>query len=111
MAKAEALAESGSLYLHQAIADIWHSLQAGDEISLQQRARARRACVQAAEASVEAVDLCCRAAGGHALFQSWPFERALRDAHAAIAHIVLQRGAMEDAGRTAFGLDPLSPTF
>jgi alkylation response protein AidB-like acyl-CoA dehydrogenase len=111
VAKAEALAESGSAFLHQAMADVWRGVQAGDAIDLARRARARRACVHAAEASAEAVDLCCRAAGGHALFQSQAFERALRDVRAAAAHIVLQRSAMEDVGRVTFGLEPLSPVF
>lgn len=111
VAKAEALVESAKLYLHDAIAAIWRNILAGREVDPAQRRRARRACVQAAEASADAVDLCCRAAGGHALFESQPFERALRDVRAAIAQITLQRVAMEDAGRAAFGLTPLSPVF
>lgn len=111
VAKAEALVESAKLYLDDAIAAIWCSILAGREIDPAERKRARRACVQAAEASAEAVDLCCRAAGGHALFEAHPFERALRDVRAAIAQITLQRAAMEDAGRAAFGLEPLSPVF
>jgi predicted enzyme related to lactoylglutathione lyase len=56
--------------------------------------------------------LCSRAAGGAAaLFESQPFERALRDVHAAMGHIIFQRPAMEEVGRVAFGLAPLSPTF
>lgn len=111
VAKALALTESGGTYMRQAIEAIWNAIQRGETIDLEQRTCARRACVQAAEASVEAVDLCCRAAGGAALFQSQPFEQRLRDVHAAIAQIVLQRGAMEDAGRVSFGLKPVSPTF
>ena len=111
VAKAEALVESAKLYLDDAIEAIWCSILAGREIEPAQRKRARRACVQAAEASAEAVDLCCRAAGGHALFETQPFGRALRDVRAAIAQITLQRAAMEDAGRAAFGLEPLSPVF
>src|SRR5690606_6020490 len=102
---------SANLYLRDAIAAIWRNILAGCEIDPAQRRRARRACVQAAEASADAVDLCCRAAGGHALFESYPFERALRDIRAAIAQITLQRTAMEDAGRATFGLEPLSPVF
>jgi alkylation response protein AidB-like acyl-CoA dehydrogenase len=109
--KGLALAESGSLYLRQAIAEVWQAIGRGEAIDLAQKARARRACVQAAESSVEAVDLCCRAAGGAALFQSLPFERALRDVHAAMGQIVFQRGAMEDVGRVELGLAPLSPTL
>ena len=109
--KAQALAESGSLYLHDAIAEIWEHIQRGEDIDLERKAHARRAGVQAAESGLEAVDLCCRAAGGAALFEALPFERASRDAHAAMGQIVFQRGAMEDVGRVAFGLAPLSPTF
>jgi alkylation response protein AidB-like acyl-CoA dehydrogenase len=109
--KTYALAESGSLYLRDAIAEVWQAIGRGDEIDLQRKARPRRACVQAAESGVEAVDLCCRAAGGAALFESLPFERASRDVHAAMGQIVFQRSAMEDVGRVAFGLGPLSPTF
>lgn len=111
VAKAQALAESGSVYLRQAIEVIWRSVQRGEAVTPEQRARARRACVQAAEASAEAVDLCCRAAGGHVLFESQPFERRLRDVRAAIAQIVLQRSAMEDVGRVMFGLAPMASTF
>jgi alkylation response protein AidB-like acyl-CoA dehydrogenase len=111
VAKAEALNESANLYLRDAIAAIWDGILAGHGIDSAERKRARRACVQAAEASAEAVDLCCRAVGGHALFESQPYERALRDVRAATAQITLQRSAMEDAGRAAFGLKPLSPVF
>lgn len=45
------------------------------------------------------------------LFESHPFERAQRDAHAIMGQIVLQHVAMEDAGRARLGLHPLSPTF
>jgi alkylation response protein AidB-like acyl-CoA dehydrogenase len=111
VAKAEALAESGGLYLRESIAEIWRTIGRGGGIATEQRMRARRASVHAAESSVEAVDLCCRAAGGSALFQSLSFERAQRDAHAVMGHFVLQRAAMEDAGRARFGLEPLSPVF
>jgi alkylation response protein AidB-like acyl-CoA dehydrogenase len=111
IAKAQALAESAGGYLRQSIADAWESLGRGEQISLAQRTRTRRASVHAAEASVEVVDLCCRVAGSHALFESHPFERAQRDVHAIMGQIVLQRIAMEDAGRVRFGLQPLSPTF
>jgi alkylation response protein AidB-like acyl-CoA dehydrogenase len=111
VAKAQVLAESASSHLRQSIADIWRTIRSDKEIALEQRMRARRASVHAAEASADAVDLCCRAAGGHALFLSQPFERALRDVRAAIANIGLQRSTMEDAGRAAFGLDPVWPIF
>jgi indole-3-acetate monooxygenase len=75
------------------------------------KARVRRACAHATECAVEAVDLCYRAACGSAVFESAPFERALRDAHAAASHITLRQTMMEEAGRVAFGLRPRSPLF
>jgi alkylation response protein AidB-like acyl-CoA dehydrogenase len=111
VAKALALTESASAYLRQSIAEIWQQILADEEVGLGSRARGRRASVHAAEAAAEAVDLCCRAAGGNALRQSEPFERALRDVRAVLAHVVLQRSALEDVGRTDFGLPPLWPTF
>lgn len=111
VAKGEALVQSSSRYLREAISDIWQTVQRGAPVEMAARARCRRAAVHAAEASADAVDLCCRAAGGHALFESEPFERALRDVRAAQGHISLQRSAMEDCGRAAFGLAPLSPIF
>ena len=67
--------------------------------------------VHAVESSLEAVQLCYSAAGGSALFENEPFERALRDVNAAAAHLVLQREMMEDAGRVALGLPPLLGMF
>jgi alkylation response protein AidB-like acyl-CoA dehydrogenase len=111
VAKALALTESASLYLREAMGEIWRLVRTDEEITLAHRARARRAAVHAAEAGAEAVDLCCRAAGGNALREGEPFERALRDVRATLGHVVLQRGAMEDVGRAEFGLTPFFPVF
>jgi hypothetical protein len=51
------------------------------------RARVRRVVALAAESAVEAVQLCYRAADGSAVYESAPFERALRDVNAAASHI------------------------
>ena len=47
--------------------------------------------------AVEAVQLCYRAAGGTAIYESSPFERALRDVNAAATHITTRRVMMEEA--------------
>ncbi|MGE4322657.1 MAG: hypothetical protein AB7E60_06450 [Sphingobium sp.] len=111
VAKAEALVESARLLARAGFAEIWDMVQAGGEAGPEQCARSRRACVHAAEASLEAVNLCYRAAGGAALFASAPFEAAVRDVSAMNGHLVFQRAMMEDAGRVAFGLPPLLPNF
>jgi len=78
---------------------------------METRARLRRALVHAVDTCIEAVSLCYREAGGSAVFQSAPFERALRDIHTIGAHAVVQRAMMEDAGRVVLGLKPLLGMF
>lgn len=67
--------------------------------------------VHAVDTGIEAVAMCYREAGGSAVFQSAPFERALRDVHAIGGHAVFQRAMMEDVGRVGVGLKPTLPMF
>ena len=111
VAKAEAMIEAARLAVRAAMVDIWATVVAGGEASVEQCARSRRACAHAAESSLEAVQLCHRAAGGAALFAESPFEAAVRDVSAMCGHLVFQRAMMEDAGRVAFGRAPVLPNF
>jgi indole-3-acetate monooxygenase len=111
VAKAEALVESSGLNVRDAFRQLWERVVAGETVPDGMKAHVRRACAHATECAVEAVDLCYRAACGSAVFESAPFERALRDAHAAASHITLRQTMMEEAGRVAFGLRPRSPLF
>lgn len=111
LAKAEALIEAGRTNLRHAFGLLWAEAQAGTACRMETRARVRRASVHAAESSLEAVNLCYRAAGGSALFGNAPFEAALRDVNAMCGHVVFQRAMMEDAGRVALGHAPLVPVF
>ena len=51
------------------------------------------------------------AAGASALYEQCPLERAHRDLHAAMQHVILQDVWLEDAGRVALGTPPLAPMF
>jgi len=111
VAKAQALVESSGLNVRDSFRMLWEKVVAGEAVPLEMKARVRRACAHATECAVEAVDLCYRAACGSAVFESAPFERALRDVHAAASRITLRQTMMEEAGRVAFGLRPRSPLF
>lgn len=111
VAKAEALVEAALCNVRQSFRPLWDCALAGTQPSMEARARLRRACVHAAESSVEAVNLCYRAAGASALFATVPFEAALRDAHAICGHLAFQRSMMEDAGRVAMRLAPKHMVF
>jgi alkylation response protein AidB-like acyl-CoA dehydrogenase len=109
VAKSEALLRSSSLYVRQSFGDIWSALCAGEPVTLQMRGRTRGSYVHACESALDAVQLCYRAAGGSALWETSPFEQALRDVNAVGGHITQQQVMMEEAGRVEFGLEPTVP--
>jgi hypothetical protein len=51
------------------------------------------------------------ASGATALYIDCPIERAHRDIHAIMQHIVLQPMWLEEAGRVRLGLKPTHPLF
>ncbi|MDO7836706.1 acyl-CoA dehydrogenase family protein [Sphingobium sp. HBC34] len=110
VAKADAMVEAARLAVRNAFSSMWAEVRK-DGATMESRARLRRASVHAVETAIEAVGMCYRAAGGAAVFESHPFERALRDVNATGGHVVYQRAMMEDAGRVALGLPPLLPMF
>ncbi|HEX4192406.1 MAG TPA: acyl-CoA dehydrogenase family protein [Stellaceae bacterium] len=84
--------------------------EAGKLASMDEKTRWRRDAAFAVRMSVKAIDLLFAGAGGAAILDSHPLQRALRDAHAAQGHIGLNwdaNGTMY--GRVALGLDPDFP--
>lgn len=110
LGKAEAMVDAARLSVRHAFTLMWQEVQAGTA-RMDSRARLRRASVHAVETSIEAVGVVYRSAGGAALFEGQPFERALRDVNATGGHVVFQRAMMEDCGRVATGLSPMLPMF
>ncbi|MBB4615024.1 acyl-CoA dehydrogenase family protein [Novosphingobium taihuense] len=110
LGKARAMVEASRLGVRDAFTRMWDEVR-GDGATLESRARLRSAAVHAVETSIEAVGMCYRAAGGTALFEQFPFERALRDVNATGGHVVFQRAMMEDCGRVCLDLPPLLPMF
>jgi alkylation response protein AidB-like acyl-CoA dehydrogenase len=111
VAKAEAIIEANRLAVKDSFGALWAKVVAGESVPLESRARVRRSIAHAAECAVAAVQLCYAAAGGTAIYESAPFERALRDVNAAATHLATRRIMMEEAGRVAFGLAPRTPLF
>lgn len=103
--------ESNRLSVKDSFRALWEKVVAGESVPLEMRARLRRSIAYATECAVEAVQLCYSAAGGTAIYESAPFERALRDVNAAATHMTTRRIMMEEAGRVVFGLPPRTPLF
>ena len=108
-ARAEAATRSARAFLLEALDGLWSSAAIDAEIRLEERAIARLAVVNAAQAGMAAVDLCFEAAGTTALFVDHPLQRRHRDVHAIGQHVVLAFPGLETVGRVLFGLEPDTP--
>ena len=84
--------------------------ETGKLASMEEKTRWRRDAAYAVRLSIKAIDLLFAGAGGAAIVESHPLQRALRDAHAAQGHIGLNWDANGTMfGRVALGLDPDFP--
>ena len=108
-ARAEAATRSARAFLLEALDGLRSAAEDGAESSLEERAIARLAVVNAAQAGMVAVDLCFEAAGTTSLFVDHPLQRRHRDVHAIGQHVVLAFPGLETVGRVLFGLEPDTP--
>ena len=84
--------------------------ESGKLASMEEKTRWRRDAAYAVRMSVRAIDMLFAGAGGSAIVETHPLQRALRDAHAAQGHIGLNWDANGTMfGRVALGLDPDFP--
>jgi alkylation response protein AidB-like acyl-CoA dehydrogenase len=80
--------------------------QAGGELTMALRARARSAGVHAVTAAAGVVDAAYRAGGGTALYDSSPLQRRLRDSRALTQHFLVKDDTLTACGAVLAGLDP-----
>jgi alkylation response protein AidB-like acyl-CoA dehydrogenase len=107
LARAEALLRSGRAYLFDELGAMWVNAEAGNLISLKERAQVRLAAVHATQCAIQAVDIMYQLGGGASLFQSGRLERCFRDVHAAGQHLAVSPlSNLEPVGRVLFGLPP-----
>lgn len=111
VAEAEAITGSARAYVKDIVRDILDTLQAGQELSWDQRSRFRLACTYAVDGSTRAVDMMYKLAGGSAIYKPNQLDRNLRDIHTAGTHIRFSDLTYIDAGRMLLGLEPDDALF
>jgi alkylation response protein AidB-like acyl-CoA dehydrogenase len=111
VAEAQALIESGRMYLYSVADGCWQTAASGCRLSDAQRAQVRLATSNAARNARMAVDLLHSAAGTAAIFAESPLDRPFRDMHTAVAHVMIGPVTYEAAGRVALGLSAGMPFF
>ena len=97
--EAEATLAASRALVFDVMGSAWNTLQTGDLLSMDQRARIGFSLVHAGQSAQRVIDLACEIAGSTALFRSSPLERLRRDMIAASSHIAHQRKTYGAAGR------------
>lgn len=103
VARAVAAVESSRAYVEDAVGDAWQTVSAGDETSVEQRARVIRATLNASQQGLAAVDRLFWFAGGGCLYEGHPLQRCMRDLHAGVQHVFYSPEAWKRNGRAILG--------
>ncbi len=105
--EAAASIDAARLLVDRDCKDIMATLAAGNELTIEQRARNKGDLGFAARLSLQAVDRLFEASGGGGLFRHRRVQRYWRDAHAGAMHISMNWDAVGALyGRVSLGLPP-----
>jgi alkylation response protein AidB-like acyl-CoA dehydrogenase len=105
LAQAEVHLRAARSFLLQSMADIWKDLQAGHDITVEQRITIRMAATHAIHKAREAVDFAYHTAGATAIFESHPLERRFRDMHTVSQQLQGRLSHFETVGAWMLGAD------
>jgi len=107
MGEATAKYRAARAYMLEAMDEVETELRAGAEApSGRTTQNARLACIYAANASMEVVDVIHNSAGTSAMRMHNPLERKLRDAHGCATHRWVSHSLYTDIGRILLGGEP-----
>jgi alkylation response protein AidB-like acyl-CoA dehydrogenase len=111
VASSAAKLASARLLLHGAMGEVWAACAQGTPVTEMQRARMWQSGHHAAHVSKAVVRSIYEAAGTSALYVDCPIERAHRDVHAVMQHVVFAPFWLEATGQVRLGLRPQNPVF
>jgi len=105
LAQADIRIRSARAWLLQSLAEIWKRVQAGAELSVEDRITIRGASTHAIHSAREAVDYAYNAAGATAIFRNHPLERRFRDVHTVTQQLQGRLNHFETVGAYMMGAD------
>ena len=109
LGRAEALVQSGRIYLHNKLAECWTRVLAGENISLEEKADLLLAATHVNQSCLEAVELMYTAAGTSGIYLKNKLAHYLTDAEVLRLHGFMNESRYETAGQVHFGLPPDLP--
>jgi alkylation response protein AidB-like acyl-CoA dehydrogenase len=107
----QAALQAARSHLHTTTGRIWDKAGAGQPVELDDISAVWGAALHANNVSRHAVDAMYGIGGTSSLYTACPLERAHRDIHAMMRHVISQPLWLENAGRVIFGLQPEEPLF
>jgi indole-3-acetate monooxygenase len=104
--RADAILNAGRAYRTAQITELWNTVAAGRETTLEQRARCRLASTYAADSARQAMDLVYRYGGSTSFKRESRLAECWRDLHVVAQTVTLAPEWYPIGGRVFLGLDP-----
>lgn len=104
--RADAILNAGRLYRNAMISELWAIAAAGQETTLEQRARCRLASVYAADSARQAMDLMYRHGGSTSFERDSRLAECWRDLHVVGQTVTIAPEWYPIGGRVYLGMDP-----
>ena len=104
--RADAVLNAGRVYRSATITELWNTIAAGGETTLQQRARCRLASTNAADSARTAMDLVYRHGGSTSFKRESRLAECWRDLHVVGQTVTVGPEWYPIAGRALLGMDP-----
>jgi alkylation response protein AidB-like acyl-CoA dehydrogenase len=104
--RADAMLNAGRIYRSAMIAELWNTIAAGRETTLEQRARCRLAAVYAADNARDAMDLAYRHGGSTSFKRETRLAECWRDLHVVGQTVTIAPEWYPIGGQAYLGMDP-----
>jgi alkylation response protein AidB-like acyl-CoA dehydrogenase len=104
--RADAILNAGRAYRTAMITELWNTVAAGEETTLEQRARCRLAAVHSADSAREAMDLMYRQGGSTSYKRESRLAECWRDLHVVGQAVTLAPEWYPIGGRALLKMDP-----
>jgi alkylation response protein AidB-like acyl-CoA dehydrogenase len=104
--RADAILNAGRAYRSAMIAELWTTIAAGRETTLEQRTRCRLAAIYAADSAREAMDLVYRHGGSTSFKRESRLAECWRDLHVVGQTVTIAPEWYPIGGRVYLGIDP-----
>lgn len=103
LGQAKAILSGARAHTYETMSRVWASANAGQFLTMDQKADLQLAGTYAVRASCDAIELLAASAGGNAIRQSERFNRHLRDLRTLTQHAYTSADRYEDVGAIALG--------